>query len=238
VRPERVVLVCGTGTEVGKTWVGSTVMRALRGRGMSVAARKPAQSYDIDSEGAPLGGPTDADVLGAASGEPPGAVCPPSRSYHRAMAPPMAAESLGLPSFTVADLIEELAWPSEEVGVGLVEAAGGVRSPLASDGDTTDLLAALAPEMVLLVSDAGLGTINLVRLSMDALAAATTPVAPTVVVLDRFDPAHLIHRRNRQWLSERCGYRVVALPGEESDLVDLVADSRAGVSPDAGPLSG
>jgi len=224
VRPERVVLVCGTGTEVGKTWVGSTLLRTLRDRGLSVAARKPAQSFDIDSEGAPLGGPTDAEVLGAASGEPPGAVCPPSRSYHRAMAPPMAADALGLPSFTVADLIEEMAWPSERVGVGLVEAVGGVRSPLASDGDAADLLAALAPEMVLLVSDAGLGTINLVRLSMDALAAtAATPVPPTVVVLDRFDPGHLIHRRNRRWLTVECGYRVVALPGEESDLADLVA---------------
>ena len=222
-RPQQLVVVVGTGTEVGKTWVGSTLLRTLRDRGLSVAARKPAQSFDIDSEGAPLGGPTDAEVLGAASGEPPAAVCPSSRSYHRAMAPPMAADALGLPSFTVADLIEEMAWPSERVGVGLVEAVGGVRSPLASDGDAADLLAALAPEMVLLVSDAGLGTINLVRLSMDALAAAVTPVPPTVVVLDRFDPGHLIHRRNRQWLTAECGYRVVALPGEESDLADLVA---------------
>ncbi len=224
MRPERVVLVCGTGTEVGKTWVGATLLRTLSGRGLSVAARKPAQSFDVDSEGVPLGGPTDAEVLGAASGEPPAAVCPPFRSYHRAMAPPMAADALGLPSFTVADLIGEMDWPPEAVQVGLVEAAGGVRSPQAADGDAAELLAALAPEVVLLVSDAGLGTINLVRLSMDALGSATagTPTVRTVVVLDRFDPGHLIHRSNRQWLTAQCGYRVVALPGEESDLADLV----------------
>ena len=85
----------------------------------------------------------------------------------------MAAEALGLPAFTVADLIEEMVWPSDRVQVGVVETAGGVRSPQASDGDTTDLLAALGPDVVVLVADAGLGTINAVRLSMDALATAT-----------------------------------------------------------------
>ena len=37
-RPERLVLVTGTGTEVGKTWVACRLARALRGRGLIVAA--------------------------------------------------------------------------------------------------------------------------------------------------------------------------------------------------------
>jgi dethiobiotin synthetase len=224
LRPERTILVCGTGTEVGKTWVCGRLLTELRSRGLSVAARKPAQSFDIDSEGVRLGGATDAEVLGSASGEHPGSVCHSFRSYHRAMAPPMAAEALGLPSFSVGDLIEELVWPSPRVQVGVVEMAGGVRSPQAADGDTTDVLAALEPDVVVLVADAGLGTINTVRMSMDALATApgAAPAAPCVVVLDRFDGHHDIHRRNRQWLEARDGYRVVTLPGEESRLADLV----------------
>ncbi len=224
MRPERVVLVCGTGTEVGKTWVGGSLLRELRGRGLSVAARKPAQSFDIDSEGPRVRGATDAEVLGSASGEDPDDVCHPFRSYHRAMAPPMAAEALGLPGFTVGDLIEELVWPRDRVQVGVVETAGGVRSPQASDGDATDLLVQLAPDAVVLVSDAGLGTINGVRMSMDALGTVTRPgpAIPIVVVLDRFDGHHDIHRRNRTWLAERLGYRVVTLPGGESALADAV----------------
>ena len=113
MRPERLVLVCGTGTDVGKTWVCSRLLDELRRRGVTVAARKPAQSFDVDAAGEPRGGPTDAEVLAAASGEGPGAVCPPERSYRRAMAPPMAAEALGLPAFSVADLVGELRWPPE-----------------------------------------------------------------------------------------------------------------------------
>jgi dethiobiotin synthetase len=55
------------------------------------------------------------------------------------------------------------------VDVGLVETAGGVRSPQADDGDVLDLVAAIAPDHVILVADAGLGTINAVRLSVAAL---------------------------------------------------------------------
>jgi dethiobiotin synthetase len=219
-----VLLVCGTGTEVGKTWVCSRLLAELRGRGLTVAARKPAQSFDIDSEGARLGGATDAELLAAASGEHPGTVCHSFRSYHRAMAPPMAAEALGLPPFTVADLMEEMVWPTQQVQVGVVEMAGGVRSPQADDGDATDVLAALSPDLVVLVADAGLGSINEVRMSMDALATVTEGRGiPVVVVLDRFDNHHDIHRRNRQWLTTRLGYRALSLPGEEGDLADLAA---------------
>ncbi len=229
MRPERMVVVCGTGTEVGKTWVSCQLLRALRQQGVSVAARKPAQSFDIDSEGGRLAGTADADLLGAASGEDPGLVCHSFRSYYRAMAPPMAAEALGLPPFTVSELVEELDWPSHPVQVGVVETAGGVRSPQAADGDATYMVAALAPDVVLLVADAGLGTINMVRMSMEALVPATSEKSGgrTVVVLDRFDAHHDIHRRNREWLEARDGYEVVVVPGEEGKLIDVILRERS-----------
>jgi dethiobiotin synthetase len=223
VRPERLVVVCGTGTEVGKTWVAARLLAALRARGVGVAARKPAQSFDVDRNGDRLGGATDAELLGAATGEHAGEVCRSFRSYHRAMAPPIAAEALGLPPFTVADLVEELDWPADGVAVGLVETAGGVRSPQADDGDVCDMVTALSPDLVLLVADAGLGTINSVRMSVDALSGTDAPgAAPVVVVLNRYDGNHEIHRRNRAWLADREGYRVVTLPGGDGILDDLV----------------
>lgn len=231
-RPDRLVLVCGTGTEVGKTWVGAALLRHFRDRGLRVAARKPAQSFDVDSAGEPLGGPTDAEVLGLASGEHPDVVCQPPRSYRRAMAPPMAAEALGLPPFTVDDLVGELVWPDDPVDVGLVETAGGVRSPQAADGDVSELASMLRPDLLVLVADAGLGTINGVRASLGALAPTLADLGssaddglrplPCIVVLNRFDQHHDLHRRNRQWLGERDGYRTVVLPGEEGALAAAV----------------
>ena len=222
MRPDRLVLVCGTGTEVGKTWVAARLLVELRSRGRTVAARKPAQSFDVGRHGESLGGPTDAEYLGTASGEHPGDVCHSFRSYHRAMAPPIAAAVLGLPPFTIAELVGELAWPTDRVDVGVVETAGGVRSPQAEDGDVCDMIATLAPDLVVLVADAGLGTINSIRLTMDALSGAPGAV-PVVVVLNRFDGHHEVHRRNHEWLLEREGYRMVTLPGGEAELAGLVA---------------
>jgi dethiobiotin synthetase len=128
----------------------------------------------------------------------------------------MAAEVLGRPSFSIATLIEELAWPTEAVDVGLVESAGGVRSPQAADGDTVSLCAALNPDLVLLVADAGLGTINAVRLTVGVLPD------PVVVILNRFDPANDLHVRNRDWLAEEDGLHVVVVPGGEAELVAAV----------------
>ncbi|HEX4217715.1 MAG TPA: dethiobiotin synthase [Acidimicrobiales bacterium] len=228
-RPDRLVLVCGTGTEVGKTWVAASLIEQLRARGLSVAARKPAQSFDVDLEADRRGERSDAEVLGEASGEDPDVVCLPARSYHRAMAPPMAAEVLGLPPFTVADLADELRWPAPPVAVGLVETAGGVRSPQASDGDAVDLALLLRPEIVVLVADAGLGMINGVRLSAEALGGppgshtgADRRATRLVVAVNRFDEGHDLHRRNRRWLTERDGFEVVTLPGGEAHLADLV----------------
>jgi dethiobiotin synthetase len=204
-RPEVVVVVVGTATEVGKTFVAAALLRGLRAEGVAVAARKPVQSF------APGDPSTDADVLAEASGDEPGAVCPRESSFPVPMAPPMAAELLGRPPFTVADLAAAVWWP-EGVAVGVVETAGGTRSPIADDGDSAALTRAVGPDLVLLVADAGLGTINAVRSSVHALTGL-----PSVVLLNRFDPADDLHRRNRTWLDLRDGYEVVT-------SIDAVAD--------------
>ena len=188
--------MAGTGTDVGKTWVTAAVARVLGG---GAAARKPAQSYAPDDDPARR----DAAVLAAATGEDPERVCPPHRWYEVPMAPPMAAAALGRPAFTVADLVSELAWP-DGVEIGFVETAGGVRSPIAGDGDCADLLDALRPDVVVLVADAGLGTLNLVRLSAGALAGHRL-----LVVLTRYDETDDRHVANAAWLRERDGFDVV-----------------------------
>lgn len=177
-----------------------------------MAARKPAQSFDAGDDVED----TDAAVLGRATGEPPTVVCPPHRWYEVAMAPPMAADHLGRRAFTVAELAAELTWPDDVVDVGLVEIAGGVRSPQAGDGDAVSLCALLEPDVVLLVADAGLGTINSVRLTADALPTGV------IVVLNRYNPQDELHVRNRSWLANRDGYRVAVLPEDERALLDLL----------------
>lgn len=208
------VVVAGTGTEVGKTWVARQLLQQARARGMSVAARKPAQSFEPDS------GPTDAELLAAASGEAMEIVCPRHRWYSVPMAPPMAADVLGRPQLLLDSLLAEMVCPPG-TDFALVETAGGVLSPLTHDASNVDLIRRLGPREVLLVADAGLGTLNSVRLSLQALRDW-----PVRVLLNRYDAGNDLHRRNLQWLVERDAVAAI------TDAAQWWATLPAGTAPD------
>jgi dethiobiotin synthetase len=126
----------------------------------------------------------------------------------------MAARELGVAPFTTADLAGGIEWPAA-VDVGLVEGVGGPRSPISADGDNVDLAHLLAPDLVVLVADAGLGTINAVRLSAAALADF-----PVVVALNRYnggsdgDP---LQAHNLEHLTTVDGFDVVTSPRALAD---------------------
>ena len=128
----------------------------------------------------------------------------PTRSARRtarypvAMAPPMAADELGRPPFTIADLVGEIALARPASTSGWSRGVGGPRSPIATTATTSTSPHALAPDLVVLVADAGLGTINAVRLSVAALADF-----PVVVALNRFTGDDPLHARNREHLADR-----------------------------------
>lgn len=198
-RPDVLVVVTGTGTDVGKTWLTARLAEHLRAGGLQVSARKPAQSFD------PADPTTDAATLAAATGEEPEAVCPPERWYPIPLAPPMAADALCRAPIAVDDLVSEIDWPSG-TEVGFVEGAGGLCSPIAHDGDTLALAAALRPDVVLLVADPALGVVSNVRLT--ALALRAQGLTDPLVVLNRYDPDDEVHRRSRRWLSNVDGLSV------------------------------
>ena len=96
-----------------------------------------------------------------------------------------------------------------------MEGVGGPRSPISDDGDNVDLAHLLAPDLVVVVGDAGLGTINAVRLAADAFADF-----PLLVALNRFGTDRL-HERNREHLITVDGFDVVTAPRGLADRVRI-----------------
>ena len=196
-----IVLVTGTGTEVGKTWVTAAVARLLRGARHRRAGPQARAVVRPRATRHRRGRARRRDRR-----RPRKRVCPRAPLVPVAMAPPMAAELLDRPPFTVADLAAELPAPTR--GVVLVEGAGGVRSPLATDGDTADLAAALRTRAR--------------RARRRRRPRHDQPGAPQcrrargprglVVFLNRFDRAVDLHRRNLDWLRTREGLEVETDP--------------------------
>lgn len=215
-RPSTVIFVAGVGTEVGKTWIASRLLTTLRRESLKVAARKPAESYEPDGNLSLR----DSAVLAEASGELNTQVCLERRSYPLPMAPPMASEALGLSPFTIDDLIDELRWPTPPVDIGIVEIAGGVCSPQASDGDGVRLAKVLRPDITLLVTNSGLGCINAVRSSISAILTAVSTQS-IIVVLNSFNPKSHLHVANASWLIEKNYLKVVTVLDNATELSDL-----------------
>src|SRR3954471_22853505 len=96
------VVVTGTGTDVGKTYITAGTIEVLRNAGAQVQAWKPVQSYTRHELGN-----TDAEVLARAVGRKPHEVCPRHRWLALAMAPPIANAALDGPPFNIAHLAAE-----------------------------------------------------------------------------------------------------------------------------------
>ncbi len=200
-----IVVVKGATTGAGKTWVTTRLAAALRGS-MSVAVRKPVESFADGDE-------RDSELLASAGGESPDIICPPHRRYELAMAPPIAASILGRPPISMADLESEMGLDALDVHLVLVEGVGGPYSPLAEDGDTATLAAAVGAALVISVVDASLGAIN------SAIAVAKAfPGAEVLTFLNRYDEADEVHTTNAEWL-ERSGHLVYRTVDELADAL-------------------
>lgn len=172
------LLVTGTDTGVGKTWVSCGLLRAARAAGLRVAARKPAETgCDPDASGRLVG--ADAVALHAAAGadEPLEAVCP--IRLPDPLAPSFAARRAGV-TIDAGEVVASCRGRARDVDLLLVEGAGGLLVPLAGRFTFADLARELEARLLLVVG-ARLGAINHALLSLEVAAARGTPLAGVVV---------------------------------------------------------
>ena len=155
-----VLLVTGTGTGVGKTAVTAAVAALALARGEQVTVVKPAQTGEPDGGGGDL-----AEVQRLAG---PVAAVELAR-YPDPLSPAAAARRSGRPALTIAACtaaVDEARTASDLV---LVEGAGGLLVHYDDTGTTMADLAAAAGLPVVVVTTAGLGTLNTTALTLEAL---------------------------------------------------------------------
>jgi dethiobiotin synthase len=216
----RILVVTGTGTDVGKTIATASLAACAPG---SVAVVKPAQTGVGPDE------PGDLAEITRLSG------CADVHEYARypdPLAPHHAAARSELPYLDrekTAYAIAELAGRTDLV---LVEGAGGLLVPY-DDQDWTmlDLAADLRADL-LLVTAAGLGTINHTVLTIRAIHAAGISLAGVLIGSWPRRPG-LAERCNLDDLAASSGTGGIAgvLPAGMSTMADFSARARASLAP-------
>jgi dethiobiotin synthetase len=167
------VVVAGTDTGVGKTWVAAALGRELARRGRRVIAVKPVESG--------CGAETVATEDGAVLAEATGQSSPRSALLRLglAVAPPVAADAEGV-EIDLDALVANVRVMADGSDVVIVEGAGGLCSPLSWQGDLLDVARALDARVLVVGSDR-LGVVNHVVLTMHSILACW--LAPLGVVL-------------------------------------------------------
>jgi len=159
-----VLLIVGTDTGVGKTWTGQALAAALRQNGRRVVAIKPLET-GCSEEPSDL---EDGVALARATGqaEPRQALL----RFRDPVAPPEAADREGrsIDFEAVVRVVREHAACAD---VALVEAAGGLLSPLTWERSAVDLAHALGARVLLVAADR-LGTINHTLMALHVLELA------------------------------------------------------------------
>ncbi|WP_405809752.1 dethiobiotin synthase [Streptomyces sp. NBC_00210] len=157
-----VIVVTGTGTEIGKTVVTAAVAALARGRGSSVAVVKPAQT------GVAPGDAGDVDEVVRLAGRVSGVEI---ARYPEPLAPATAALRAGMDAVRPRDVVEVVEKLATEHDLVLVEGAGGLLVRFDEEGATLADVAGLLRAPVLVVVPAGLGTLNTTTLTAEALRA-------------------------------------------------------------------
>jgi dethiobiotin synthetase len=204
------VVILGTGTSVGKTFVTAALGAAWRSRG-SVLGLKPIETGVGESETG------DAGTIAEAAGHAP--ALSPWR-FARGVSPHLAAREQG----ASIDVAEVAGWVSEQErrsapSLTLVESAGGAFSPLGPGVTNLDLALSLAPAMWLLVAPDSLGVLHDLSATLRAL-----PRPPDGVVLSSARPPDASSGSNAAELKRLGICEVIQiLPAGRSEVPNLAA---------------
>jgi dethiobiotin synthetase len=213
-----VLIVTGTGTDVGKT-IATAAFAACAGGAIAVV--KPAQTGVRDGAAGDLAeitrltGVTDVHEF---------------VRYPDPLSPHHAAQVSGLPELALADAVQRIVDLDALHDLVLVEGAGGLLVPFTSTDRWTlvDLAASLrAPAVV--VTDPGLGTLNHTALTVGRLAE--DGIALAGIVLGRWpEDADLAMRCNLADI-EAMGPVAGVLPAGMAAMRDFGKRARAALSP-------
>lgn len=214
----KALFVSGTGTDIGKTYVTALIAKLLRNAGRDVGYYKAAVSgVTFDAAG---NIESDATYVAKIAGIPETHEDMVSYTYRTAVSPHLAARLEGNP-VDIEVVRSDFARACGRHDYVLVEGSGGIVCPLRRDNETHLDLDDVVRDLglpVLLVADAGLGTLN-------ALATTTAylnskGMHAVGIILNRFKPKDAMHEDNRIMAEELCGVPVVGCIPEGGTSLD------------------
>ncbi|MBI1378298.1 MAG: ATP-dependent dethiobiotin synthetase BioD [Frankiales bacterium] len=222
-----VLVVSGTGTDVGKTVVTAAVAALARDRGSRVAVVKPGQT------GVAPGEPGDLEVVRRLAGVDD---LHEHARYPDPLAPATAARRASRPALDVGESAAAVRGLAAGRDLVLVEGAGGLLVRYDDDGATIADWARALDAPVLVVVHPALGTLNQTALTLEAMAHRGLRLAGVVIGAWPREPdlAARCNLRDLETLAARPLSGAVAEGAGALDAAGFLRAAREGLEPALG----
>lgn len=205
----KALFVTGTGTDIGKTYVTGLIVKKLRDAGLNAGYYKAALSgAEPDASGTLQ--PGDALQVNKVANIGEKIENLVSYVYREAVSPHLAAKINNKPidfAKVTADFKRALA----KYDYLTMEGSGGIICPLRWDSEQHVILDDLVKKLglsVLIIADAGLGTINAAVLTIEHLQNRAIPIKG--IIFNNYVPNDLMQDDNGRMIEEMTGIKVLA----------------------------
>lgn len=220
------IFITATGTDVGKTYVTALIVKKLRDAGYQAGYYKAALSGAVRNDNGLYIG--DAEYVKSIAGLEDDCSNMVSYVYEAAVSPHLAAKIEGNP-VELRKIAEDFQQQLGRYDYVTVEGSGGIICPIRYDEEQKifleDIIKALSLD-VLLVADAGLGTINATVLTVRYLESRHINVKG--ILLNRYHGGDM-EEDNKKMIEAMTGVPVIALVRDGDVELDMDVAMLAGL---------
>ena len=219
----KALFITGTGTDVGKTYVTGLIVRKLRQAGLNGGYYKAALSGAICDKDGVLQ-PGDALYVRRVADMDESVENLVTYVYPEAVSPHLAAKMNHRP-IDFDRVKSDFERAKSRYDYLTMEGSGGIICPLRWDNQQHMLLDDLVKRLhlgVLIVADAGLGTINSTVLTIEHLRAREIPVRG--IIFNKYIPRDIMQDNNASMIEEMTGVKILAYVKKGDTELDIDID--------------
>lgn len=206
---KKALFITGTGTDIGKTYVTGLIVKKLRDAGLNAGYYKAALSgAEPDANGTLQ--PGDAIYVNRVANIGEKTENLVSYVYKEAVSPHLAAKINDQP-IDFAKVTADFKLALAKYDYLTMEGSGGIICPLRWDNQQHVILDDLVKKLdlgVLIIADAGLGTINAAVLTIEHLKSRNIPIKG--IIFNNYIPHDLMQDDNERMIEEMTGIKVLA----------------------------
>ncbi len=214
------IFITGTGTDVGKTYVSALIVKKMREAGFNCGYFKPVISGVTEMCGHLVD--SDANYVIQTANIPIEATNCVSYYWQEAISPHLAAKRKGQ-EINIEKIKYDYSQISKKYDYLVIEGAGGITCPLKINSEEKYLLKDLIWELglsIIIVADAGLGTINSTLLTVDY--AKSNGIEIEGIILNNYESDNFMHWDNLEQIETLTGINVVATVSSNANNIMLL----------------